>query len=118
MILCSIVCLLKLRGIGSVQFSHVDCCNNSLRILVFWMTNFFQRNPELGHILNDPEIIRQTMEMVRNPNMFQEMMRNHDQAIRNLQVFPIQKNCIFAVVFSVEKLRFYYLPKITVKLRL
>jgi ubiquilin len=46
----------------------------------------FQRNPELGHILNDPEIIRQTMEMVRNPNMFQEMMRNHDQAIRNLQV--------------------------------
>jgi hypothetical protein len=45
-----------------------------------------QQNPELGHILNDPEIMRQTMEMVRNPNMFQEMMRNHDQAIRNLHV--------------------------------
>lgn len=26
------------------------------------------------------------MEMMRNPNMFQELMRNHDQAIRNLQV--------------------------------
>uniref|UniRef100_A0A1I7Z0A3 UBA domain-containing protein n=1 Tax=Steinernema glaseri TaxID=37863 RepID=A0A1I7Z0A3_9BILA len=26
--------------------------------------------------------------MVRNPNMFQEMMRNHDQAIRNLQGIP------------------------------
>ena len=38
-------------------------------------------------MLNDPEIIRQTMEMVRNPTMFQEMMRNHDRAIRNLQVF-------------------------------
>ncbi|CAD5206830.1 unnamed protein product [Bursaphelenchus okinawaensis] len=47
-----------------------------------------QRNPELGHILNDPEVMRQTMEMIRNPTMFQEMMRNHDQAIRNLQGIP------------------------------
>uniref|UniRef100_A0A915DHZ4 UBA domain-containing protein n=1 Tax=Ditylenchus dipsaci TaxID=166011 RepID=A0A915DHZ4_9BILA len=28
------------------------------------------------------------MEMIRNPNMLQEMMRNHDQAIRNLQGIP------------------------------
>lgn len=28
------------------------------------------------------------MEMIRNPNMFNEMMRNHDQAIRNLQGIP------------------------------
>lgn len=47
-----------------------------------------ESNPELGHVLNDPEIIRQTMEMMRNPTMFQEMMRNHDQAIRNLQGIP------------------------------
>jgi ubiquilin len=45
-------------------------------------------NPEIGHLLNDPEVIRQTMEMIRNPNMFNEMMRNHDQAIRNLQGIP------------------------------
>lgn len=47
-----------------------------------------ERNPEVGHILNDPNVMRQTMEMIRNPNMFQEMMRNHDQAIRNLQGIP------------------------------
>ncbi|GMT28080.1 hypothetical protein PFISCL1PPCAC_19377, partial [Pristionchus fissidentatus] len=47
-----------------------------------------ETNPELGHILNDPEMMRQTMEMIRNPNMFNEMMRNHDQAIRNLQGIP------------------------------
>ncbi|KAI6241458.1 hypothetical protein M3Y99_00374400 [Aphelenchoides fujianensis] len=47
-----------------------------------------QRNPELGHVLNDPETIRQTLEMVRNPSAFQEMMRNHDQAVRNLQGIP------------------------------
>uniref|UniRef100_A0A1I7U6U3 Ubiquitin-like domain-containing protein n=1 Tax=Caenorhabditis tropicalis TaxID=1561998 RepID=A0A1I7U6U3_9PELO len=47
-----------------------------------------ERNPEVGHILNDPNVMRQTMEMIRNPSMFQEMMRNHDQAIRNLQGIP------------------------------
>ncbi|CAI5437932.1 unnamed protein product [Caenorhabditis angaria] len=47
-----------------------------------------ERNPEVGHILNDPSIMRQTMEMIRNPNMFQEMMRNHDLAMRNLQGIP------------------------------
>ncbi|CAI2311557.1 unnamed protein product [Caenorhabditis sp. 36 PRJEB53466] len=50
--------------------------------------NLIERNPEVGHILSDPNIMRQTMEMIRNPNMFQEMMRNHDQAIRNLQGIP------------------------------
>uniref|UniRef100_A0A7E4W764 Ubiquitin-like domain-containing protein n=1 Tax=Panagrellus redivivus TaxID=6233 RepID=A0A7E4W764_PANRE len=47
-----------------------------------------RQNPEIGHLLNDPEMIRQTMDMIRNPNMFNEMMRNHDQAIRNLQGIP------------------------------
>ncbi|CAJ0962949.1 unnamed protein product, partial [Mesorhabditis belari] len=47
-----------------------------------------EQNPELAHILNDPEMIRRTMEIVRNPNMFNEMMRNHDIAIRNLQGIP------------------------------
>lgn len=28
------------------------------------------------------------MDMIRNPTMFNEMMRNHDQAIRNLQGIP------------------------------
>ena len=50
--------------------------------------SLIRQNPEIGHLLNDPEIIRQTMEMIRNPNMFNEMMRNHDQAIRNLQGVP------------------------------
>uniref|UniRef100_A0A914LA37 Ubiquilin n=1 Tax=Meloidogyne incognita TaxID=6306 RepID=A0A914LA37_MELIC len=47
-----------------------------------------QNNPDLGHILNDPRIIQQTLEMVQNPNMFNELMRNHDQAIRNIQGIP------------------------------
>ncbi|VDD91579.1 unnamed protein product [Enterobius vermicularis] len=44
------------------------------------MQQIIEANPELGHMLNDPDLIRQTLEMVRNPTMFQEMMRNHDRA--------------------------------------
>ena len=50
-----------------------------------------QNNPELGHVLNDPRIMQQTLEMIRNPNMFNEMMRNHDQAMRNIQVLHYVK---------------------------
>ncbi|CAJ0578293.1 unnamed protein product, partial [Mesorhabditis spiculigera] len=52
------------------------------------MQQLVESNPELAHMLNDPEMIRRTMEVVRNPNMFDEMMRNHDIAIRNLQGIP------------------------------
>jgi ubiquilin len=47
-----------------------------------------ETNPELGHILRDPATIRQTMEMMRNPTMFNEMMRSHDRAIGNLHGLP------------------------------
>ena len=47
-----------------------------------------ERNPEVGHMLNDPSTLRQTMEMMANPNMFQELMRNHDRAVQNLEGIP------------------------------
>ncbi|CAI4225214.1 unnamed protein product [Auanema sp. JU1783] len=50
--------------------------------------SIIERNPEVGHILNDPDVMRQTMELLRNPNMYQEMLRSHDLAIRNLQGIP------------------------------
>uniref|UniRef100_A0A914ICR3 Ubiquitin-like domain-containing protein n=1 Tax=Globodera rostochiensis TaxID=31243 RepID=A0A914ICR3_GLORO len=47
-----------------------------------------QNNPELGHMMNDPSNMRQAMEMIRNPTAFNELMRTHDQAIRNMQGLP------------------------------
>lgn len=46
------------------------------------------RNPEINHMLNNPEILRQTMEIVRNPAMLQELMRNQDRAMSNLESIP------------------------------
>jgi ubiquilin len=47
-----------------------------------------ERNPELNHMLNNPEILRQTMEIARNPAMMQELMRNQDRAMSNLESIP------------------------------
>ncbi len=40
------------------------------------MQQLMDRNPEINHMLNNPEILRQTMEIARNPAMLQELMRN------------------------------------------
>lgn len=56
-------------------------------------------------MLNDPDLIRQTLEMVRNPTMFQEMMRNHDRAVRNLQAcffFLLMVFTIFQVFLDIS----------------
>ena len=46
----------------------------------------FLRNPEISHMLNNPELMRQTMELARNPSMMQELMRSQDRAMSNLEV--------------------------------
>lgn len=52
------------------------------------MQDLMQRNPEISHMLNNPELLRQTMELTRNPAMLQELMRNHDRAMSNLESVP------------------------------
>ncbi|KAI1301779.1 Ubiquilin-1 [Halotydeus destructor] len=52
------------------------------------MQQLMERNPEITHMLNNPELLRQTMEMVRNPSMLQEMMRQQDRALSNLESIP------------------------------
>jgi ubiquilin len=37
------------------------------------MQDLMQRNPEISHMLNNPELLRQTMELARNPAMLQEV---------------------------------------------
>ena len=50
-----------------------------------------ERNPEINHMLNNPDILRQTMEIARNPAMLQELMRNQDRAMSNLESIPGMK---------------------------
>lgn len=45
-----------------------------------------QRNPELTHILHNPELMRQAMEMARNPAAMREFMRSQDRQLSNIEV--------------------------------
>merc|ERR1711881_436095 len=52
------------------------------------MRNLMDQNPEIRGMLNNPELLRQAMQMARNPNAMQEMMRNHDRAMQNVESIP------------------------------
>jgi hypothetical protein len=59
-----------------------------ISLLMKQIISFLQRNPEINHMLNNPELLRQTMEMARNPSMLQELMRTQDRALSNLESIP------------------------------
>ena len=45
-----------------------------------------QRNPELTHVLHNPELMRQALEMARNPAAMRELMRSQDRQLSNIEV--------------------------------
>lgn len=52
------------------------------------MQQIMQSNPEVAQIFNDPALLRQSMEMARNPRLLQEMMRNADRQMSNIETHP------------------------------
>ena len=52
------------------------------------MKQLFESNPQLQHMFNDPSFLKQTLEAARNPRMQQELMRNQDRAIANIESLP------------------------------
>ena len=52
------------------------------------MRAIFEANPQLRHAMSDPQILRQSMEAMRNPNLYNEMMRNNDRAMANVEALP------------------------------
>lgn len=62
-----------------------------------------QRNPELTHVLNNPEILRQSMELARNPAAFQELMRTQDRALSNLESIPGGYNALQRMYHDIQE---------------
>jgi len=52
------------------------------------MHSLMERNPEVNHLLSNPEVLRESLEMVRNPAALQEVMRNYDRALNNMESMP------------------------------
>ncbi|XP_058718251.1 ubiquilin-1-like isoform X5 [Poecile atricapillus] len=67
------------------------------------MQQLVQRNPEISHMLNNPDIMRQTLELARNPAMMQEMMRNQDRALSNLESIPGGYNALQRMYTDIQE---------------
>ncbi|KAJ7944067.1 Ubiquitin domain-containing protein [Quillaja saponaria] len=67
------------------------------------MRDIIDRNPELAHILNDPSILRQTLEAARNPELMREMMRNTDRAMSNIEASPEGFNMLRRMYENVQE---------------
>lgn len=52
------------------------------------MRQLMENNPEVAHVFNDPATFRQMMQMARNPSLMQEVMRNTDRQMANIEMMP------------------------------
>lgn len=52
------------------------------------MQMLMERNPEVNHLLSNPDVLRESLEMVQNPAALQEVMRNYDRALNNMESMP------------------------------
>nr|XP_009917562.1 PREDICTED: ubiquilin-2-like [Haliaeetus albicilla] len=52
------------------------------------MQQLAEENPEISQILTNPHTIREMLEACRSPAVMQEMIRNHDLAMNNLESIP------------------------------
>lgn len=67
------------------------------------MKKLFEDNPELEHVLNDPSVLKDAMEMMRNPAYQREMMRNQDRAMSNIENLPEGFNALRRTYSSIQK---------------
>ncbi|XP_007457976.1 PREDICTED: ubiquilin-4 [Lipotes vexillifer] len=67
------------------------------------MQQLMERNPEISHMLNNPELMRQTMELARNLQPWQEMMRNQDRALSNLESIPGGYNALRRMYTDIQE---------------
>ena len=61
------------------------------------------QNPEMGAVLNDPAMMRQAMEMMRNPSLMQEQMRHMDRQLHNIEGMPDGFNRLRSMYESVQE---------------
>jgi len=48
----------------------------------------FDANPQMRHMLRSPETMRQIMQVMENPALYEEMLRNQDRRIMNIESMP------------------------------
>ncbi|KAJ2868117.1 hypothetical protein GGH94_000385 [Coemansia aciculifera] len=52
------------------------------------MREALDNNPQLRNLMNDPEVMQQSFDAVQNPQLMQEVQRNNDRVLSNLESTP------------------------------
>ena len=66
-----------------------------------------ERNPELSAVLNDPNILRQSLQLASNPSLMREHMRTSDRAMSNLEAHPEGFNALRRVFENLQVRRVF-----------
>ncbi|XP_045473093.1 ubiquilin-3-like [Harmonia axyridis] len=86
--------LLGLAGIGGLNnplIGPILLDENTVRAIlnqIPQIQSLVETNPEFSQIINNPELIRQTINMATNPSLMQELMRQQDRALSNIESLP------------------------------
>jgi len=52
------------------------------------MQQVMEQNPEIAHMMRDPAMLRQAMQLSQNPALMREMMRNSDRTMSHIENIP------------------------------
>ena len=67
------------------------------------MQQLMEQNPQLREVLNDPETMRQHMQAMSNPALMNEMMRQQDRAMANIEAHPQGFNALARMFSEVQQ---------------
>nr|XP_058133495.1 ubiquilin-4-like [Dasypus novemcinctus] len=67
------------------------------------MQQLMERNPEISYMLINPKLMRQTVELAWNPALMQEIIRNQDRALSNLESIPRGYNAFRRMYTDVQE---------------
>jgi len=67
------------------------------------MQALMESNPELRNMLQDPEVMRQSMQMMRDPSAMQNMLRQQDLAMSNIENMPGGFNALRRMYTEVQE---------------
>ncbi|VTZ68906.1 ubiquitin-like protein, putative [Plasmodium chabaudi chabaudi] len=62
-----------------------------------------EKNSELNHMLNDSQTLKQSFEMIKNPSLMKELMRNTDRAISNIEAIPGGFNTLRRMYHNIQE---------------
>merc|ERR1719188_2233386 len=67
------------------------------------LKELMKSNPQLRHILKDPSLMQHAMKAASNPEYYNEMLKNNDRALRNIESIPGGFSALSRLYSSIQK---------------